>query len=99
MLGGTVVVLVLAGATLLAVTPGPGIFYVLARTLWRQTRRRAFGIWHFHRGIDTRPGRWVRPVCRVGCISYGLLRGQVCRSTLPCLVGIPDDSDTKRADG
>lgn len=33
MLDGHLVILFLAAATLLAVTPGPGIFYVLARTL------------------------------------------------------------------
>src|SRR6204780_4116515 len=33
MLDGHLLVLFLAAATLLAVTPGPGIFYVLARTL------------------------------------------------------------------
>ena len=45
MLDGHLLVLFLAAATLLAVTPGPGIFYVLARTLSGGKREGVLSAW------------------------------------------------------
>ena len=70
-----------------------------AHPLRRQARRCTVGIRHFHRRIGTRPGRWTRPLSGVGCLGDSVLGGQVCGSTLPRVVGNPNDSDTKRADG
>ena len=88
MLDRHLLALFLAAATLLAVTPGPGIFFVVARTFRRQARRcRAFGTFIGDRYTSS---CWPRRVCGFGRIGYSFRGGQVRRSNLPCLVGIPN---------
>src|ERR1700739_1904210 len=91
--------LFLGAAMVLAITPGPGIFYVLARTMAggrREGIQSALG--NIFRGIVSRSRGGTGGVGDPGGIGRGVSHGEVRGSSLPRMAWDSHDSHEKRRD-